>query len=319
MKKHVSLIAAAAALALFATTAFAVTFVTIGSGGVGGTYYPLGGVMAELLSQSNVDIKATSRSTAASKENCRLVASNKAQLGMTMGSTLYQAYAGTDAFEADGKLPLLTLMHMYAAPQHLVTTSKTGIKKFEDIRGKKVSLGAQGGGDQLLTLMILEAAGWDPDKDLRKQQLSQPEAVTALKDGNIDAAFFNFAVPGSAIMEIAAVRDVVLIPIPEDVVEKLVKAQPFLMPFTIEKGTYQGQTEDIKTVADGNFLCVNPDLPEQVAYDMVRLFIEKKDALIPACPQAVDFTPEKSGVGIIPFHPGAAKYFAEKGVTVDTK
>lgn len=82
----------------------ATTFITIGSGGVGGTYYPLGGVMAELLTKGGVDIKATSRSTAASKENCRLVASNKAQIGMTMGSTLYQAYTGTEAFKDDGRL-----------------------------------------------------------------------------------------------------------------------------------------------------------------------------------------------------------------------
>lgn len=306
-------------LALFASAAFATTFVTIGSGGVGGTYYPLGGVMAELLTKGNVDIKATSRSTAASKENCRLVASNKAQIGMTMGSTLYQAYTGTEAFKDDGKLPLLTLMHMYAAPQHLVTTTRTGIKKFSDIKGKKVSLGAQGGGDQLLSLMILEAAGMDPDKDLRKQQLSQPEAVTALKDGNIDAAFFNFAVPGSAVMEIAAVRDVVLIPLPDDVIAKVSAKHPFLMPYTIAKGAYSKQDQDVKTVADGNFLVVNEKLPEKVAYDMVKIFIEKKEDIMKVTPQAVDFTPQKAGIGIIPFHKGAAKYFKEKGVNVESK
>ena len=306
-------------LALSASAAFATTFVTIGSGGVGGTYYPLGGVMAELLTKGNVDIKATSRSTAASKENCRLVASNKAQVGMTMGSTLYQAYTGTEAFKDDGKLPLLTLMHMYAAPQHLVTTTRTGIKKFADIKGKKVSLGAQGGGDQLLSLMILEAAGMDPDKDLRKQQLSQPEAVTALKDGNIDAAFFNFAVPGSAVMEIAAVRDVVLIPLPDDVIAKVTKKHPFLMSYTITKGAYSKQDQDVKTVADGNFLVVNEKLPEKVAYDMVKIFIEKKEDIMKVTPQAADFTPQKSGVGIIPFHKGAAGYFREKDVTVETK
>ena len=210
-------------------------------------------------------------------------------------------------------------MHMYAAPQHLVTTTRTGIKKFADIKGKKVSLGAQGGGDQLLSLMILEAAGMDPDKDLRKQQLSQPEAVTALKDGNIDAAFFNFAVPGSAVMEIAAVRDVVLIPLPDDVIAKVTKKHPFLMSYTITKGAYSKQDQDVKTVADGNFLVVNEKLPEKVAYDMVKIFIEKKEDIMKVTPQAADFTPQKSGVGIIPFHKGAAGYFREKDVTVETK
>ena len=257
MKKKTIIALGIITVMLFAGIASATTFITIGSGGVGGTYYPLGGVMAELLTKGGLDIKATSRSTAASKENCRLVASNKAQIGMTMGSTLYQAYTGTEAFKQDGKLPLLTLMNMYAAPQHLVTTTKTGIKTFADLKGKKISLGAPGGGDQLLSLMILEAAGWDPDKDINKQQLTQPEAVTALKDGNIDAAFFNFAAPGSAIMEIAAVRDVVLIPLPDDVVDKVCQKNQFLLKYTIEKGTYAKQDKPCKTVADANFLVVN--------------------------------------------------------------
>jgi len=277
MKKRNIIALGIIAVMLFAGIASATTFITIGSGGVGGTYYPLGGVMAELLTKSGLDIKATSRSTAASKENCRLVASNKAQIGMTMGSTLYQAYTGTEAFQQDGKLPLLTLMNMYAAPQHLVTTTKTGIKTFADLKGKKISLGAPGGGDQLLSLMILEAAGWDPDKDINKQQLTQPEAVTALKDGNIDAAFFNFAAPGSAIMEIAAVRDVVLISLPDDVIDKVTQKNKFLLKYTIEKGTYAKQDQPCKTVADANFLVVNDKMTEKVAYDCVKTFIEKRE------------------------------------------
>lgn len=294
----------------------ATTFITIGSGGVGGTYYPLGGVMAELLTKGGVDIKATSRSTAASKENCRLVASNKAQIGMTMGSTLYQAYTGTEAFKDDGRLKLLTLMNMYAAPQHLVTTTRTGIKSLNDIRGKKVSLGAPGGGDNLLSVMILETAGWNVDKDIQKQQLTQPEAVTALKDGNIDAAFFNFAVPGSAVMEIAAVRDVVLVPLPDDLVKQVCSRHPFLLPSTIEKGTYAKQDKDVNTVADANFLVVNSQMSEQVAYDCIKIFIEKREDLMKVTPHAANFVPEKAGVGIIPFHPGAEKYLKEKGVNV---
>lgn len=302
----------------FAGAAYAATtFVTIGSGGVGGTYYPLGGVMAELLTKSKVGIKATSRSTAASKENCRLVASNKAQIGMTMGSTLYQAYTGTEAFKEDGKLKLLTLMNMYAAPQHLVTTTRTGIKTLADIKGKKVSLGAPGGGDNLLSVMILETAGWNIDKDIQKQQLTQPEAVTALKDGNIDAAFFNFAVPGSAVMEIAAVRDVVIIPLPDSLIRDICKKHPFLLPFTIEKGTYAKQDKDINTVSDANFLVVNHKMTDQVAYDCLKIFVEQRDALMKVTPHAVSFVPEKVGVGIIPFHPGALKYLSEKGVKVN--
>ena len=292
------------------------TFVTIGSGGVGGTYYPLGGVMAELLSTGGVNIRANSRATSASRENCRLVASDEAQIGMTMGSALWQAYNGIDAFQEDGKLDLLTLMNMYPAPQHVVTTSRTGIRTFEDLRGKRISVGAPGGGDQILTGMILAAAGWDPQRDIQRQQLTQPEAVTALKDGNIDAVFFNFAIPGAAVMEIAAVRDVVLVSLPDDVIEKVCKANPFMMPTVIPAGTYSKQDYDVKTIADGNFLVVNSKMTEQVAYDCVRIFLEKREDIMKTAAQAVDFVPEKAAVGIIPFHAGAAKYLKEQGAVV---
>ena len=272
--------------------------------------------MAELLSNGGVGIRANSRSTSASRENCRLVASDQAQIGMTIGSTLWQAYNGIDAFADDGKLDVLTLMNMYPAPQHLVTTTRTGIKNFEDIRGKKVSVGAPGGGDQVLTNMILAAAGWNPEKDIQKQQLTQPEAVTALKDGNIDAAFFNFAVPGSAVMEIAAVRDVVLISLPDDVIAKVCKENPFMMPSTIAAGTYAKQGADVKTIADGNFLVVNSKMEEQAAYDCVRIFIEKREEIMKTTPQAENFVPAEAAVGIIPFHPGAAKYLKEQGAEI---
>lgn len=312
LKTWTSLCAITAFL-LSVSTASAATFITIGSGGVGGTYYPLGGAMAEVLTNANIDVKATSRSTAASKENCRLLARDRAQIGMVMGSTLWQAYNGTDAFVEDGKLPLKILMNMYAAPQHIVTTSATGIKTFEDLKGKRVSVGAPGGGDQVLTMLILEAAGWDPDKDIKKQQLTQPEGATALVDGHVDAVFWNFAAPGSAVLEVSAVRDVVLIPIPEDVVQKVCEKNPFLFPYKIGSNVYPKQSGDILTVADGNFLVVNEKTDDQLGYNLVKTLIDHRDNFMKVTTQAEHFTPDKASVGIIPFTPGAARYFKEQG------
>jgi TRAP transporter TAXI family solute receptor len=316
MKKRLCILGILAAVAIIASAAWAATFVTIGSGGVGGTYYPLGGVMAEVFNNAGIVVRATSRSTAASKENCRLVASGRVQVGMSMGSTLWQAYNGVEAFEQDGKLPVRTLMNMYPAPHHLVTTTRTGITKFEDIKGKRVSLGAPGGGDQVLTLMILKAAGIDPDKDLQKQQLTQPEGVTALKDGNLDAVFWNFAAPGSAVLEVAAVRDIVLIPLPEDVVSRVVADNPFLFPYTMKAGTYPKQDADVLTIADGNFLVVHEKMDEKLAYDLLKTMIDNKEAFMKVTTQASHFTPTETGVGIIPFVSGAVKYFKEQGVEV---
>lgn len=315
MKKY-GLILAVATLLAFAGSAFAMTFVTIGTGGVGGTYYPLGGSMAEVLTKAGIGVKATARSTAASKENCRLVASGRAQMGMSMGSTLYQAFTGVGAFEKDGKLPLATLMNMYPAPEHLVTTSKSGIKSFEDIKGKRVSIGAPGSGNQVLVQLILEAAGLDADKDFQKQQLTQPEAAMALKDGNVDAVFWNFAAPGSAVMEVAAVRDVILIPLPQDVVDRVVEKNPFLFPYTIKKDVYTGQTQDVLTVADGNFLVVKNDMDGKLGYDLVKTLVEARDSFMQVTQQAAHFVPAEASVGIIPFTKGAAKYFAEQGIEV---
>lgn len=309
------LCAALLGVLLSASASLAVTFVSIGSGGVGGTYYPLGGAMAEVLNQAGIDVKATSRATAASKENCRLVAAGKAQIGMTMGSTLYQAVNGVDAFAPDGKLPLEILMNMYPAPQHLVTTKQSGIRTLADLKGKKVSVGAPGGGDQILTMLILKEAGIDPEKDIVKEQLTQAEGVMALKDGDVDAIFWNFAIPGAAVLEVGAQRDVVLVPLDADLVKRVVEKNPFLLPFTIKAGTYAGVDEDILTVADSNYLVVRDDMDKKLAYDLVRTFVENRDKFMQITAQAVHFAPEESGVGALDFHPGAADFFREKGVS----
>lgn len=305
---------AIAVVICFSAAAFAVTFVTIGSGGVGGTYYPLGGSMAEVLSKADIGVKANSRSTAASKENCRLLAAEKVQLGMAMGSSLFMAYNGTDAFEKDGKLPLSILFNMYPAPQHLVTVARTGIEKFEDLKGKKVSIGAPGSGNQVLTKMILEAAGIDPEKEYKMQQLTQPEAAMALKDGNVDAVFWNFSAPGAAVMEVGAVRDVKLISLPEDVIKKVTEMHPEVFAYTMKAGTYDDVDYDVATIADGNYMVVRKDMDDGLAYDLVKTMLENKNKFMDVTPQAAHFVPEEASVGIIPFHPGAVKYFEENGI-----
>ena len=313
MKKR-TLALALIGLLVMASGAFSATFITIGSGGVGGTYYPLGGAMAEVLSNAGIDVKATSRSTSASRENNRLVAADRAQIGMSMGSALYQAINGVEAFEPDGKLPLQILMNMYPAPQHLVTVKGSGITKLEDIKGKKVSVGAPGGGDQILTMLILKAAGIDSEKDFTKQQLTQPEGVMALKDGNVDAVFWNFAAPGSAVLEVAAQRDVVLVPLSEELVQKVITDNPFLIPYTIKTGTYESVKEDVRTIADSNYLVVRNTMDEKLSYDLVKVLIENREKFMNVTQQASHFVPEEASVGITDFAPGAKKYFKEKGI-----
>lgn len=304
---------------LMASVGWAITYVTIGTGGMGGIWYPLGGAIAEVLTNAGIGVKATSRATGASQENCRLVASGRIQVGMSMGVALHQATTGTGQFEKDGKLELRTLMNMYPSPHHIVTTVGSGIKTFDDLRGKKVSIGGPSSGDEIMSILILTAAGIDPDKDIKRENLTYTESTMALVDGNIDAAFWNIPAPGAAYLEAAAVRDLRLISIPDAVVKKTVEQHPFMLPYTIKAGTYDKQDYDVHTVADGNYLIVSPNLDEKLAYDIVKTIIENKDKLTMVAKEAENFVPEKASIGIIPFHPGAAKYFSEFGITVKVK
>jgi len=295
------------------------TFITVVSGGIGGTYHPFGIAMAEMLSRSDIGVRANSRATSASRENCRLIASDQAQVGMTMGFVLWQAYNGIGVFEGYDDMDLLILMKLYSAPQHLITTTQTGIKRFEDIRGRRVSTGSRGGGDQLLTEKILEVAGINQFRDITRWQLTQLEAVMALKDGDIDAAFFNFATPGANILQLALTHEVVLIPIPDYIIETVCNQYPFLIPSMIPAGTYPSQKVDISTIADANYLVTNSNLPDQIAYDIVRLLIENRESFIRVTHYASNFTPKNVSVGITPFHPGAIKYFVGQGIDMERK
>jgi len=319
MNKKCLVLIVGALVFLMASVGWAIAYVTIGTGGIGGIWYPLGGAIAEVLTNSGIGVKATSRATGASQENCRLVASGRIQVGMSMGIALHQATTGTGQFEKDGKLELRTLMNMYPSPHHIVTTVESGIKTLDDLRGKKVSLGGPSSGDEIMSILILTAAGIDPDKDIKRENLTYTESTMALVDGNIDAAFWNIPAPGAAYLEAAAVRDLRLISIPDAVVKKTVEQHPFMLPYTIKAGTYDKQDYDVHTVADGNYLIVSPNLDEKLAYDIVKTIIENKDKLTMVAKEAENFVPEKASIGIIPFHPGAAKYFSEYGITVKVK
>jgi TRAP transporter TAXI family solute receptor len=163
--------------------------------------------------------------------------------------------------------------------------------------------------------MILKEAGIDPDKDFSKQQLTQSEGVMALKDGNIDAVFWNFAAPGSAVLELAAQRDIVLVPIPADVVKKVVAKYPYLLSYTIKAGTYPKVDKDVLTIADANYLVVKKGMDEKLSYSLIKTILENQKKFMDVTPQAAHFNPQEASLGkVAPFTPGAVKYFKEKGV-----
>ncbi len=291
------------------------TFLTLASGSPGGVYYPLGGGMAVVIEKTVPELRCASESTGASVENSRLVGGGNSDMGMVMGSVAYKALTGQSPFEK--KLDITALFQMYPAPEHIVTTTKSGIRSIADLRGKKVSIDVPGSGCAIMAAAILEEAGFDLKKDLTIANLSQSESVQALKDGVVDAVFFNFAYPGAAVMDLAATRDIVLIALEKDLADRLVKKYPYYVQITIPKGTYPKVDTDVLCLGDSNLLIAHAKMPEDIAYKVVKAIFsnvrEGQYALINIHPIAAQLTPANAVNSPLPLHPGAKKYFREVG------
>jgi len=298
-------------VSVFSGFGLAQTYITFGTGSPGGTYYPLGGAMADLWTRLLDDIDATAESTAASVENCRLAGSNEVQIGMAMGDVAFKAYHGQVQFE-DNKQPILGLFSMYPAPQHFISIDPD-IKSVRDLEGKKVSVDAPGSGCETMARLIIEAAGLSYD-DMRVSYYSQPEAAQAMKDRNIDALFWNFSYPGSAVQEVTAVRDVYFVPIDDDIIEKLTDEYGYYKSGVIPAGTYKGQEKDVATVQVGNDVVINAEIDEETAYLLTKTLFENAEELHNVHPSAKQLVPENGVKTAIPLHPGAAKYFTEVGL-----
>jgi TRAP transporter TAXI family solute receptor len=290
-------------------------FLTLATGSPGGVYYPLGGGMAVAIEKTVGDMRCAAESTGASVENCRLVGSGDSDMGMVMGSVAYKALSGQEPFEK--KFNLVALFQMYPAPEHIVTTAASGIKSIADLKGKKVSIDVPGSGCSTMATVILQEAGFDLKKDVTIANLSQTESVQALKDGVVDAAFFNFAYPGSAVMDLASTREVVLIPLQQDLADKIIKKNPYYLKITIPAKTYSGVNNDVLCLGDSNILIANKKMKEDIAYKVVKAIFsnvnEGKYALINIHPIAAQLTPANAVNSPIALHPGAKKYFKEVG------
>ncbi len=291
------------------------TFLTLGSGSPGGVYYPLGGGMSVVIQKNIEGIRCAAESTGASVENSRLVGSKESDMGMVMGSVGYKATQGIEPFKK--KYPLVALFQMYPAPEHIVTTAQSGIKTFRDLKGKKISIDVPGSGCSTMAKAMMEAYGFDLEKDVKLADLSQTESVQALKDGIVDACFFNFAYPASAVMDLNATRDIVLVPVDEKMADNIVKKYPYYLKAKIPGGTYDDVKEDALCIGDSNVMVAHQKMSATIAYKIVKAIFTNVDkgkyALINIHPIAAQLTPKNAVNSPIPLHPGAQKYFVEAG------
>lgn len=291
------------------------TFMTIGTGSPGGVYYPLGGGMSVVIQKTVDGVRCAAESTGASVENSRLVGLGDTDMGMVMGSVGYKAVQGKDPFRKS--YPLVALFQMYPAPEHIVTTKDADISSLADLKGKKVSIDVPGSGCSTMAKVILQESGYDLENDLEIAHLSQSESVQALKDGIIDACFFNFAYPASAVMDLAATRDIALVPVSEKLADKIVSKYPYYLKTSIPGGTYDGVSEDVMCIGDSNVMVANKDMSEDIAYKVTKAIFENvnegKHALVNIHPIAKQLTPHNAVNSPLKLHPGALRYFKEQG------
>jgi TRAP transporter TAXI family solute receptor len=307
-----------AGAALFGGVALAQQLnIAIATGGTGGVYYPLGGGMANVLTKYVPGAAATARVTGGSVDNLKLIGSKQSEVALVMVDAALDALKGEDKFKGN-KVEVRTLMVLYPNRMHVVTTEGKGIEKMSDLKGKRVSTGSPGSATEVMAFRVIEGAGLDKDKDMRRERLGVAESTNAIKDGKIDAYFWVGGLPTAAVTDLGASPGIKIKLIDHtEVVEKMnAKYGGLYTTGVIPAKTYPGQDKDNAISVVQNILVANADMPDKVAYDIVKTFIEKRDELVAVHGEAKSITLENQSPknSPIPWHPGATKYFTEKGV-----
>jgi TRAP transporter TAXI family solute receptor len=262
-------------------------------------------------------LQATAEVTGGSIDNLKLIATGKPYIAFSMADAGQDAYRGEDKFKGT-KVPLRTLMILYPNRMHVVTIEGTGISKMADLKGKRVSTGSPGSATEVMGFRVIEAAGLDKDRDMKRERLGVAESVNAIKDRKIDAFFWVGGLPTAAVTDLANTPGVTikLIDHADTVAAMNKKYGPLYIQDAIPKATYRGMAADNRQATVWNILVSHENLSDQTAYNIVKTIFDKRDDMIAVHKEAENFRLEnqKADASPIPFHPGAAKYFVERGV-----
>jgi uncharacterized protein len=294
--------------------------IAIATGGTGGVYYPLGGGMANVLSKHVPGVQASARVTGGSVDNLKLIGSQQSEVALVMVDAAVDALKGEDKFKGN-PVEVRTLMVLYPNRMHVVSIEGTGIEKMADLKGKRVSTGSPGSATEVMAFRLIEAAGLDKDKDMRRERLGVAESVNALKDRKIDAFFWVGGLPTAAVTDLGATPNVKIKMIDHaEMVDKMnAKYNNLYTTGVIPAKMYPGQDKDNAIAVVQNILVANAKMADNVAYDIVKTFIEQRDELVAVHAEAASITLENQSPknSPIPWHPGAVKYFTEKGIKMN--
>ena len=294
--------------------------ISIATGPTGGVYYPLGGGIANVLSKYVPGYSANAESTAGSVANLQFMNTKKSDMALSMVDAALDGYRDQGKFSG-GAVPVRTLMVAYPNRMHVVTVEGRGINSFADLKGKRVSSGPPNSATELMAFRVLEAYGFNWDNDIKRERLDVGKSSEAIKDNKIDAYFWVGGLPTSAVTDLAATpgTKIKLIDHTESVDRMNKKYGQLYVPGTIPAKTYPGQEKDGQIAVVWNLLVARADMPDQVAYTVLKTIFDKKQELINVHKEAAsfDYKNQSNAAAAIPFHPGAIKYFAEHGIKLN--
>lgn len=282
---------------------------SVATGGTGGVYFPLGGGLADLISENIDGYTATAEETNASVDNMNLIGSGDSDIAFVLGDTASDAVAGSGEF-ADAPIDGCAIGILYTNFTQLVASADSGITTVADLEGKRVSLGEAGSGTEVIGLRVLEAAGLDPDADIGRAQLGVAETVDALRDGTLDAGFWSGGLPTGALVDYASTGDMVLVPTAEFASDLQGTYGEYYLESEIPAGTYEGQDAAVSVIGVPNVLVVNSSMDEGLQEQLTALLFEHKDDLVAVHPAAEELDQETAGdVAFMDVCPGAQAFY----------
>jgi uncharacterized protein len=287
---------------------------TMASGWVAGVYYPLSGAMSRVAYEHMDNISLTAESSGASVANARLIGSQDAELAILQNDIAYYAKNGLQMFEGEAIPEMVGFFTLYPEHVQILAAADAGINNPGDLAGKRVAVGPLGSGTEANTAQTLEAYGLTFDDLAAVERITASEAADFLRDGRVDAAFFTVGLGAAAIEEVALVKDVVIVTIEDDKIDWLIETYPFYSREVIPAGTYSDVPE-ATTVAVLAMVVGHADLPEELAYQFTSMLFENLESVHSAHERGQLVTLETALDGMpIDLHPGAERYYREKGL-----
>jgi uncharacterized protein len=305
--------------AFMAPAAMAEEFITIGTGGVTGVYYPTGGAICRLVNKGRKEhgIRCSVESTGGSVYNIKTIRAGELEFGVAQSDWQYHAFNGTsDNFEADGPFEgLRAVFSIHPEPFTVVARSDSGIKTFDDLKGKRVNLGNPGSGARGTFEIVMDKKGWTTDDFTLAAELKPAEQSAALCDNQVDAIVFTVGHPSGTIQEATTACDSVLVNVDGDQIQELIDNNSYYRTATIPGGMYRGTDEDVKTFGVGATFVTSADVSDEAVYQVVASVFDNFEDFKKLHPAFANLVPEEMATAGLsaPLHPGAAKYYKEKG------